>query len=70
MIINVDLRQLYSWREVFMAHIGPGGKSPEELKRIQELRRSAAATSHDARPNKERTKGDIKKKAIEDSKEK
>jgi hypothetical protein len=53
-----------------MAHIGPGGKSPEELKRIQELRRSAAATSHDARPNKERTKGDIKKKAIEDSKEK
>ena len=46
-----------------------GRKSPEDLKRIQELRRSAAASSHDPRPNRERTKKDINQKAIDDSKE-
>jgi len=52
-----------------MSEANIGRKSAAELKRIQELRRSGAATSHDPRPNKERTKADIKKKAIEDSKE-
>lgn len=43
--------------------------SKEKVKKVQELRRSNSATPHDQRPNKERTRGDIKKKEIKRSSE-
>jgi hypothetical protein len=41
----------------------------EKVKKIQELRRSNSATPHDQRPNRERTRGSVKKKEIERSSE-
>ena len=36
----------------------------DKVRKVQDLRRSNSATAHDARPNRERTRGDSKRKAI------
>jgi hypothetical protein len=36
----------------------------EKVRKVQDLRRSNSATAHDARPNRERSRGDSKRKAI------
>lgn len=42
-------------------------KRKEKVKKVQELRRSNSATPHDNRPNRNRTRGDVKRNAIKDS---
>lgn len=36
----------------------------DKVRKVQDLRRSNSATAHDARPNRERSRGDSKRKAI------
>ena len=50
-----------------MADEYKGKKSKDDVKRIQELRRSNSATPHDSRSNRERTRTERDRKAVKDS---
>ena len=50
-----------------MADVYKGKKTKDDVKRIQELRRSNSATAHDSRTNRERTRSERDRKAVKES---
>jgi hypothetical protein len=49
-----------------MGNVYKGKKSKEEIKRIQELRRSNSATPQDSKNKRSKSRGDNKRKSLKD----